>query len=842
MHYSLADVYIPDALIKNSMYFNKLDGFTSFRATAVIRIQVNAQPFQAGRLILSAIPMPTLISPRDDYIRQHVTLMQAVNNVQLDISKQTEVSLRIPFISPFNAYDLIHGQYPWARVQLAVYGPLTEVEQSKLQVLIWGHFESVELGAPTSAVQAATMAVEQAGVVPARPDNGSVSLLRTLESGVGSVLDVLKQGSSGVLGGLDQVMSSGSNTLSGISSFLGFSKPQLQEPGCPVYVRPTSFFQNVDGQDTSHVLAMTKANNVSTKTGLGGTSMDETSFEYVKKVPQYIGSFKYNSSFNYGDKLWETLVSPSYYLPQQVRVKVNVGSTNPTSETFAAIQPTVLNYACSSFMYWTGSLVYTFKFVKTDYHSGRVEVSFHPFTSGPISRLGYVYRCVIDLREKTEASFSVPFISPQPWKVLSQDDPLKDATWDKVGPSVTGKLYVRALTPLIQATTIVSNCIECLVEVRAGDDFRVQAPVKSWFSPVTLSHENPTKHGLIRMAIEQSGPVFAVPGTQETRTSAIEGFKPLSITNNSSDVNQIDTSMDCAGEIFGSLRALTRRFAFTAVWEFKKDDNLPILDIRPATYIRPPSLRYRSRISANTTAVEFVVANGTSPLSFISSLYAFYRGGVRFKVTTNGDPILLSGRVVYSATAKGAERTRQRFLPFMSPAGYEQYQQKRFAEFQVPYYSPTMLSVHWDSDRISQFDQPSGVLQLCSTVNDMKVQDKLKFNIAIAAADDFDLFGFLGVPFVVGEDVLTGVWKDKDGKEFPRFFIELLNVDPTYPLDIYPSFGDVSSNVLVDVKIQQLQFELRSKEQRPCPPPTQSSNNGRPPPHYQRTVPRDFIL
>ena len=126
--------YIPNLLL-TTMIKNKLDGFASFRATAVIRLQVNSQPFQQGRLLMAAIPMPTLIAPRDTYIARHISHLQAVNHVQLDINKQSEVTLRIPFVSPFNAYDLIHGQYPWARVVVAIYSELRQVEQVPLEVL-----------------------------------------------------------------------------------------------------------------------------------------------------------------------------------------------------------------------------------------------------------------------------------------------------------------------------------------------------------------------------------------------------------------------------------------------------------------------------------------------------------------------------------------------------------------------------------------------------------------------------------------------------------------------------------------------------------------------------------
>lgn len=90
--------YDVPALGLTQMILNKLDGITSFRATAVVRLQLNSQPFQQGRLILAAIPMPFLIGQRTNWLMKHPSLLQSVNHVQVDISKQTEVTLRVPFV------------------------------------------------------------------------------------------------------------------------------------------------------------------------------------------------------------------------------------------------------------------------------------------------------------------------------------------------------------------------------------------------------------------------------------------------------------------------------------------------------------------------------------------------------------------------------------------------------------------------------------------------------------------------------------------------------------------------------------------------------------------------
>lgn len=124
-------INVPETLI-TTMAKQKLDGFTSFKATAVIRLQVQSQPFVCGRLILGAVPVPELIGSRANWILGHASRLQLLNHVQMDISKETEVTLRVPFISPYNSYDVVNGLWSWAQVKIMVYSPLNAVENKSI--------------------------------------------------------------------------------------------------------------------------------------------------------------------------------------------------------------------------------------------------------------------------------------------------------------------------------------------------------------------------------------------------------------------------------------------------------------------------------------------------------------------------------------------------------------------------------------------------------------------------------------------------------------------------------------------------------------------------------------
>lgn len=505
---------VPSGMFRNrNMISRKLDGFTSFKATAVIKLQVNAQPFQCGRLLMAAAPMPTLLGNRRSFIFSHVSQTQNLNHVQMDIAKDTEVELRIPFISPYNCYDLVDGKFDWAEVRILVYSPLNSTETTCLQCLVYGHFEDIEMGAPTSG------GVRQQSLMPSL---SSVDSTKAKES-TGKFTGALAQlGSSLVNRGLS-IARPLTSSVDSIISAMGWSKPILAKPSRVFLNRPTEGFQYMDGVDHSLMLGISASNAVEPIKGLVGTNIDETSFNTLKRIPQMIGVFTYSndiitcsSTDRDPVKLWECAISPSCNVPACYYVTPPATGTNVRNPyAFRWKQPTTLNYISSPFLYWKGSLVYTFKFVKTNFHSGRVEISFHPFVNSvDATRMDFVYRTVVDLRNNSEVSITVPYIAAQPYKRVSTFlDPVNPLPPEpgRLKDVVSGMLYVRALTPLICATTIIANRIEVLVEMRAGDDFEVAAPITSKFLP--FSFQNPVAVPLSNPKQQMGLPDLRVPSS-----------------------------------------------------------------------------------------------------------------------------------------------------------------------------------------------------------------------------------------------------------------------------------------------------------------------------------------
>jgi len=762
------------------MYRAKLDGFTSFRATAVYKLQVNAMPFQCGRLLLYAVPMPTLTTPRESWLSGCVTNAQALHCVQLDIAQQTEVELRIPFISPFNSFDLINGRYPWARVYVMVYSPLNQVEVNELECLLWAHFEDIELGAPTSGVIAP--AKQQSGRVkkgaPKEITPAEVKETRAAEStgiNIGAISGGAATGWSKVgetipfvkpvtdiFGGLASAAGSILSPITGLlGGLFGFSKPVLNHSGNTVVLRPTQYFGNIDGNDHSHVLSLMSMNAIDAYPGLGGTTLSETSLEFLKTIPQYVGQFCFGKANNYGDKLWEAYVKPGALAPVDVVVSPVISSDYEVPPPQSVKIPTILNYISSVFAYWTGSLVYTFRFVKTHFHSGRVEISFHPFVENVDSkRMDYVYRLVVDLRDNSEISVAIPYISPTPWKIFNHDKGIFDQ--DDFNSFSTGKIVVRALTKLVTSSSIAPNNIECLVELRAGSDYRLQAPVKSPWFPIRFESRLTESQRVVPK--QQSGNVYAFPGTFETRSTAVMGKIPSSISGIQSDIERESPEMQCAGEVFEDFQAITRRFAFVEIIQGLDPDNCIFRDA--VSYVRPPALQSWSGIAKDGYSPKyfFKLEFQPSPLSYVAGMYAFFRGSLRLKVYSPQSVKLTGCQLGYRPWV-GYYAIGNPTDNFITPNQYEQSDSKKFAEFQIPYYSPTIITVPYPQETAGKlFTQP----QVTAAIGFNSQESVINVHLAVAAGDDMSFHMFLGVPPVMDVSMFKMTWVPKTPADAPK--------------------------------------------------------------------------
>jgi len=149
---TLMNQSLPADAFASTVYSQKIYGFLGFKATTVLRLQVNGNKFQAGRLLMVFIPQGNVANSWPGMRVRSLIAATQLPRVELDLAEDTEVVMEIPYISPTPYYNFRDGDGPIGRVYVLVYSPLAYGTGSgQANVTLWCHFKDTELVAPAIA-------------------------------------------------------------------------------------------------------------------------------------------------------------------------------------------------------------------------------------------------------------------------------------------------------------------------------------------------------------------------------------------------------------------------------------------------------------------------------------------------------------------------------------------------------------------------------------------------------------------------------------------------------------------------------------------------------------------
>jgi hypothetical protein len=585
-------------VISNSVYFDKIKGFLGFRATMVFRIVVNANRFQQGRYMLLFTPLGganTQSAKTNIWINDHhATLVQRTTlpHVEFDLCCDTEATMRIPYNSVMNFYPFSQTiGLDWGIMQVAPYVPLSAVSgNTTASYTVYLHFEDVQM---------VSAAIPQSGRFTfSKKSRKSDTEVEQDSIGVGPISSSLikVRDAASILSNVPLL----SSYASGVSWFadigaaaakvFGWSKPVVLEKSTRVTQNYLPYIANTDGPDMSFPLSLSYENSVGTACGFSGTDVDEMDFKFLCTIPVWNQTTIWDTAYAVDTLLIAFGVCP----------KNNTITTTVNTATLVHYSP--LQFVASHFAYWRGSMVYKLKFVKTEFHSGRLLVSFNPYENNVNSSViptndtsSFCHRQIIDIREANEFTFVIPYISTSPYRVNILNDV----------DSITGNFAVRVLDKLVAPAT-VSQSISIIVEICAGPDIEFAVPSQNVFS-------------YYQGAIPQSGNVFSSVQQGSTVCSNLDTTIGSSLIKSDGAVN----SLHCIGEKISSFRALLKlptQLIFTAA-----PTAANYLDILPF------AIDTGTIVGAVNTAPR--VANDL--YSRIASCYVYSRGGCRIKFIDN---------------------------------------------------------------------------------------------------------------------------------------------------------------------------------------------------------------
>lgn len=558
---------------------NKIEGFGLVRGTAIVRVVLNANPFQQGKLILTFVPLESGDNPSLFRLTTRAGMTQ-LPNVEIDCRDAAGV-LEAPYISPTEYFPRVNdglNSYDWGQMNLCVLAPLSVGSggENSADYSIYLHFEDFELAAP---IEPQSGGMVKGGSRPAR-SRAVTSRTEATSIAVGgpissALLTVSKV--AGQLAGIPSIsavavpLSWMTRGASGVASWFGWSKPLDDKAPIKVARLNLGGMANSTGVSGSSNLGLYHDTSVSVLPSMAGNDYDEMSFNYLKVRKAFVNSFVWATTNGQGDLLYSQ--------------KTN-GPGEDHSVTGAGVVTYYPPYAYVGryFRSWRGSVVFTFKIVKTDFHSGRIAVTFtpYPFNGDPLlADSTLCLREIIDVRGKSEFSITVPYLLATAYQDVGLE---------------SGTLSIRVLNEL-RAPPTVNNSISFLVYMSAGDDYEVEVPGSGSTAPIPI--------------VPQIGGVD--PAADQTIVAGVVGDYSVTPIN-------MEPSATCVGEMFTSVKQLLTKFT-----QMVSASDITSTTASIGMYPYTIQTVYRSGIT--TTAAQPLLTGDA--LSYFAPGYVLFRGRVK---------------------------------------------------------------------------------------------------------------------------------------------------------------------------------------------------------------------
>lgn len=495
---------------------NRLNGALGYSCDIKFTITLSATPFQQGLACLNFQYATTSLEGVSHKRCVFSPLCTNLPHVRLDVAEHTMAELYVPYVSPWNYFELINDNfsggdgftYPYGSFgfnMLLQYFTLAGSSDPEYNVFISLHNMKLYGAIPVSV----SNVIPQSGVTGTmnKEANDTRSMLQKVKDSkaisnslhVGAVAAPLVGAAATAYTGnpeifADSVQASWQLEAAAVTAqSMGFSKPTDQAAIPRFYRTDYASDHHVDQPAQELAIAPFQSNRLAEDWTQSSTAIDEMALPFV--LGQYCQAFvgTMSTTDGQGTILYATNLSPTsmWFKTNAGRPGGNTPLPPSASLTTNCVLPTALCYVSQMFRYWRGSIKFKFTFSKTKFHGGRVLAAFVPMTNDvpgttvssnrvPIPEIvntrvqPFQYSAIFDLRDGNTFEFEVPYVSNRPWL----------STYGSVG-GVTLTIMDRLI-----ASGEVSSNITFMVEVAAGTDYQLGSFIGSGLAPATGANTN----------------------------------------------------------------------------------------------------------------------------------------------------------------------------------------------------------------------------------------------------------------------------------------------------------------------------------------------------------------
>lgn len=580
----------------NAAIKNKITNYTRLRAKLKLKFVVNASPFYYGALRACYCPMP---GNRDNSVSagDQIKFSQMPGQF-LYPQDMTSAELELPFLWPhaWLSIGTLADFNEMGRLTYYLYSSLRSANGATGQnvtVTCYAWAEDVELAGLTSGLALQADEYDTSGVI-----SGPAT----------AVADVAaKLTDAPVIGPFARATEIGARAVSGVASLFGYSNPPVIRDVDPYMPKAFHAFASVETGVPLDKLSIDPKNEITVdKTVAGASQDDELTVSHFCGRQSFIFGALWTDQYTPGTQLFQVPVTPRQYA-------TNAG----TSQSF--INETPAAHAAAMFKFWRGEIIFTIRFVKSRYHTGRVQVSWDPQGVPGTNAETTTETRIVDLQQESEIEFSIPYKAQDPWLLTSNTG----SNWAiTTSGTITfdstlhnGVLRVTVLNELTGPAA--SQEVDLLVFARAGRGYQMAQP-----------NETPDWSTLAVQSLEEVD-----------QLAPVGGEKP-----------EISVAEVTVGETIASLRTLLHRTsyfhreflgnAYSAANTFNLAGYYTLINYVPRF---PTDYGYNAEgtnwatgiVSGTKSAFQY---SPNHPMSWLGNCFVGYRGGIvhHYNVSRNG--------------------------------------------------------------------------------------------------------------------------------------------------------------------------------------------------------------
>lgn len=675
-------------VLNNQVWKNKLLGMNNIKATVRLRLQCNASVFNTGGLLMHFIPCYS------SNVKSHSGRFSLISKSQqpsilMDINTHGEVQMDIPYIGPTETIDMSAGMFEWGRAFISVYSPFGagSAAPTNSACTLWMSIHDCTLTNPVQT-QARGVVKGQRGAIKVTTTSGKRNVSEQELKPVSLALSAISSMATSL---------SAIPILTPISApvawFTNIASGVASAFGWSKPLNDDFGIRTVNGIHFGSVNFNGKDN--SQPLGLGADNK-------LVGMSSLGGTEEDEMSFNFLKSVWSYWDFTTLSATDTVGVKKTFNITPYNFYSFNSVNgDTILSMTPIAFLsrlfrFIRGGVEIKFHFFKSSLHTGRVMFVFVPpqnTTTVTIDNSTSLHRIIVDFSETQETCFIVPYVATTDYTQFNRS---------------IGSVIMFVLNPL-RGPDSVPQQISVAISVRGAPDMEFQ-------SPSTNSRLMPI--------IAQAG---GDDGLYVCEDFATSGYS-----------NKISPSSKyCVGEYASSLLQLMKRYVHFTCPDVLTATNTLVLDPYAGTAIK---------IGSSTNTYPTV---GLDYFSVFSSLYLFYRGGMRFRMFTGAGLGFWSSGIMTGPTS--GQYSVNETQPWANQnayrSAYSQVTSDGGFSVQTPYYSLTYAStVDLSGTYGANADRPAVSLNIFHRGADSVPVWKA---LNRAVADDFQFSYFIGIPDMV---------------------------------------------------------------------------------------------